>query len=183
MGLYDEAFRLLDWTARAEQFRRNLRSHPATHHSTPGVATIERFISDHGVLFKPPSKNYSASCVQKGACFNNAYKLADVRHDLVYVEGLAVPADRDEYHHHAWCVHKKTGEVIDVTWRNSAACSYLGIGFRLNLLATLSLKYNGNPTVLDLPIENHPLLSGKINLIDVAKKSHFRKGSVSKIST
>jgi hypothetical protein len=80
--------------------------------------------------------------MKEGACFRNAYILASVR-DLVYAEGFAIsPLASLGLVHHAWCLDA-SGTVIDVTWKDSQACRYYGIPFRLQFVHKVAVRNHG----------------------------------------
>lgn len=121
----------------------------------------EEFVLHHGEFFKSNAfddKKYSRALRTKKECFRNAFELALMNDNLVYCEGYAVdilPL------HHAWCVEKDTGKVVDPTWNNPESCIYFGVPFKLEF-ARHTVVSNEIYGVLD-GYWNHefPLLTGK----------------------
>lgn len=100
-----------------------------------GRKSPHQLILDHGreYAWGGPKLPPGVRLGEKGACFMNAYQLADAHPDkYTYVEGVAsaiIPVD------HAWCV-TADGVVVDPTWRfkkGDAVPEYYGI--------PISLKY------------------------------------------
>lgn len=174
MGVFDESFRELTWQARSAILRENLEAASRAHASIPGLQSAEYMVSKFGKRFEPSNESGGGLEIQKGGCFNNAWLLAQKNPTLTYVEGFAVPSDKDECHHHAWCVTRK-GRVIDPSWRNPKGCTYVGIGFKTRYLKPLVKKYNRNTTMLDLSEEGHPFLAGVLSIEEAAEPGFYRK--------
>lgn len=80
-------------------------------------------------------------------CFRNATELfVDAPDRYVYCEGFGTtPRLRQLPIHHAWCLDKLTGRVVDPTWKDPEACEYFGVAFDAEtvLRETLALEVYG----------------------------------------
>lgn len=98
---------------------------------------------------------------QKKACYHNAYTAALMDKDLIYAEGYACSGGIGIAMMHAWCVHRKSLSVIELTWDSGIA--YHGIPFKTEYVGEL-LDANGEYGVLDNWRQNYPLITGEHNI-------------------
>lgn len=97
---------------------------------------------------------------KKKFCFMNAYQLAEMRDDLIYVEGYAVAKGLPIAFIHAWCIDRDNN-VIDPTWGEGD--SYFGIPLDLNYVRRIILA-RGMYGVLDNMEQGFPALRGEISV-------------------
>lgn len=65
----------------------------------------DRVVAEFGQNYAPRARPDDVAVRAKRACFRNAFRLADERPELTYVEGFALPEGTDFFHYrHAWCV-------------------------------------------------------------------------------
>jgi len=85
------------------------------------------------------AKSYKCKGVRKH-CYRYAM-LASLEHDnLVYCEGIASSASCGVPLPHAWCVDKKTGLVVDPTWkRKYKGNGYVGIPMQRSFVSAILL--------------------------------------------
>ncbi len=62
----------------------------------------------------------------RGYCYYNSWKSARSNDNLEYCEGLAWKNDLPIALEHAWILDKRTGNVIDRTWRDVEDACYVG---------------------------------------------------------
>lgn len=101
---------------------------------------VTPFVRKYGRFFEgqPLPKKYRSGGIQ--VCFANSYRMA-LRHQLIYVEGYAIPAHSSLGTLHAWCVDHN-GMVLDRTWRPAKA--YFGIPFQTQFLKrTIAARRKG----------------------------------------
>jgi len=101
---------------------------------------------------------------EKKLCFMNAYQLAEMRKDLIYVEGYAVAKGLPIAFIHAWCIDRNDN-VIDPTWGEGD--SYFGIPLDLDYVRHTILA-RGMYGVLDNMEQGFPALRGELS---IAKRS------------
>lgn len=98
--------------------------------------STESWLLKHGRTWTPAPLPADVARGNMGQCFMNAAKLALVRHDLTYVEGIAfslIPCL------HAWCVDRR-GFVVDPTWKDPEKCQYFGAPFKRKFLGMFLYK-------------------------------------------
>lgn len=78
----------------------------------------------HGVWYQPQELPADVRRMPIKRCFDNAFRLAERRPDLCYVEGYAFSLLPVE---HGWCVDE-AGHVIDPTWASRSGRHRMGIG-------------------------------------------------------
>jgi hypothetical protein len=90
---------------------------------------MQRVILKHGVGGMGSPHNFKMG--KPGNCFENAAIAACInnRHELEYCEGYGFRHSLGIPIHHAWLM-TPDGRVIDVTWKDSTDCEYLGIRFK-----------------------------------------------------
>ncbi len=91
------------------------------------------FILQHGFPFEAADLPEQYKLGSPKQCFSNAFTAALGQPDLIYCEGYAcgvIPV------HHAWCIDKNTGKVVDVTWTRDHAFGYYGIPMDLGYVTT-----------------------------------------------
>lgn len=71
-----------------------------------------------------------------GFCYKHAYQLAESDSIFIYCEGYACSEQLGIPLHHAWCVHRETGEVYDPVWntKKTRGNSYCGLPMNLNFV-------------------------------------------------
>lgn len=63
-----------------------------------------------------------------GQCYTNASRLVMDNPHLNYAEGYAIPKGHSGIAYlHGWAVDKKTGNVVDPTWKDSENTKYYGV--------------------------------------------------------
>ncbi len=89
---------------------------------------LSAFLLKHGTWQRGNALCDKYKTQSMGYCFENAWKI-EKKHKLEYWEGYAwCPSVTGEvFYHHAWCVDPASGEIIDVTWSDSATCLYRGV--------------------------------------------------------
>ena len=92
-------------------------------------------------------------------CFRNAFLLAEQHPDqFVYAEGYAVLVLLPV--HHAWCVDRETGFVVDPTWRvGHRTPFYFGVPVKRQFLRKIILATEVWTGAIDVPQLRFPIIT------------------------
>jgi hypothetical protein len=124
----------------------------------PNGLCMEAFVLAHGTQWHgaPLLPNVRRGSAKN--CFHNASTLAMSRpREMVYCEGYAtsvIPL------HHAWCILRRTGQVVDPTWDHCSTAEYIGVPFKLEYVCR-SQRETGYNSLLDQWNIGFPLLRGQ----------------------
>ncbi|WP_152613971.1 hypothetical protein [Pseudomonas sp. 11/12A] len=136
-------FRALPWQKRSDAIRQACGEPVVSNRSEP-EGRIQSLVAEFGIGFEPQNLPTQYAEASSGECYLNAFKLALSNQCLTYVEGYAIPSDKFGITQHAWCVGSDE-KIIDPTWRDSAGCTYFGIGFKTEALR----KAKGFPIITE----------------------------------
>ncbi len=141
----------------SDELKQYLENISRLHNQCGFPFSIESFIRANGTEFSPPPNDHGYKRGVIKECFANATKAIIRYPELIYAEGYAIGVIPVL---HAWCVHRKTREVVEVTWEYGTAQAYFGIPFKRKFVLdkVFSQERYG---LLDQP-PNFDLIRGKI---------------------
>lgn len=128
---------------RLDEFRSLLRE----------IGRCGQFIAEHGVEYGSGPLLDDIRRGQQGACFRNAWKLAE-RNGFAYVEGFASGPDLSPVLH-AWCSEPGSHQAIDPT---ADLDLYLGVEVNLADVTDAMLRTGTHGSILDDWEAGWPLL-------------------------
>src|SRR5215471_15258739 len=77
----------------------------------------------------------------------------------VYIEGYATSAEVTSLTaSHAWCYDRKTGLIVDPTWKDGV--DYVGVPIRTPYTCEAILKYNYAGSLIEDREHGYPLITG-----------------------